>query len=998
MSSESYTCSCRDGHWGLACQHDCPGGPSAPCSNNGLCNKTSGLCLCDPNWRGDKNCITCSSGWHGADCSVIVQSPNNRTAAAFGHGYFVTLDGTGYRFLGNGEYHLILSSSFEVQARMVTCFSSSSCFNAVAVRVEQHTLLVHARFAAQDEPVIYVNGKIKYSLEFNFGPANHKFTFKRTSRLQFVLSSTYGVQLIVRLYNRYLDIHLRVDNQTYCQTTQGLWGSCNVNPFDDLTNRNGEVVTAQNVTQSYLHKFYGPSWLVLARDSLFLYDINIYHEQRDLYGGGYALYFNNTGAQTGDIFSFSASDITIEFMVRAESQNGTLISYTTTKMFAVVLESGKIKLRYEDVILDTLAVIQIHKWNQIALVWSKSTRILQFYHIDDAGRAHSRNFPITSSVNVFQPGGILALGYCLPPPAGLGIPLKEGFIGQIDELRIWNQKLDPLSISANWKRNLDCTTRVQNLASLWKFNEGYGTVAYDCVSSAHITFQSGVWHGPTWLFSTAQIQQFSFDVVKAYSFRFGNNWMNVEQKCYDLIFHSSLGSQYTMLNTETLWFYHISCVASVTRGNHDSYAYWSIMAVSDFYQLFHQQSSWYAQKLCENVSAVNFPQWYGQSCAKRCRFGLPERDSCVCMKGFFGGNCTQECPGGYYSPCSGQASCNNITGKCNCPVPSNVTSECSLCSPGWVGADCSVALGGNRSRPDNFTCQGFGAAHYTTFDGVGYTFGTYGEFYLLKSNHFTAQIRQIPCMSGSFCISSLAVKTGSTSLVIRASYDGSGKALVWLNSRLTDTTTFDLENDFRFQKTSPQGYAIVNKVAGTITLKVEASQKYLSFEMTSVSQYCTVVSGLCSSCDSNIENDFTNSTGTAFWGHNISQRVIIDIFSSQWKVSVIDSLFLFGYTSYKERREITSNGYALKFNGTVASSGALHTSFTKGKDFTLQLFVRVHGYGGTILSYAKEFTFAIVNDVKVKVHVGRTVYDVGITLPLGSWVQVSIAYSSATGE
>lgn len=998
VSSESYTCSCRDGYWGIACEHECPGSPSAPCFNNGFCNKTTGLCLCNPNWRGDVNCSTCSPGWKGADCSIIVQTPNNHTSGAHGHGYFITLDGAGYRFLGNGEYHLIMSSSFEVQARMVTCFSSSSCFNAVAVRIEQHTLLFHARFEATEEPVIYLNGERKYSLKFNFGPANHKFTFQRTSRVQFIISSLYGVQLIVRLYDRYLDIHLRVDNETYCKTAQGLWGNCNLDPLDDLTSRSGEKVTAQNVSQSYLHKFYGKSWLVSTQDSLFLYDINSYHEQRDLMGGGYALYFNNTGAHAGEIFSFSSSDITIEFMVRAESQNGTIISYTSTKMFAVVLESGKIKLRYEDTILDTLAIIEIGKWNQIALVWSKSTRILRFYHRKEAGLPHSRNFPITSTVNVFQPGGILALGYCQPAPAGLRIPLLEGFIGQIDELRIWNQKLEPLSISDNWKRNLDCTSPAQNLASLWKFDEGHGTVAFDCVSSSHITFQSGVWQGPTWVFSTAPIPTFSVDIVKAYSFRFGVKWMDVEQQCHDLIFHSSLTSQYTMLNTATLWFYHMSCVASVTRSGRESHAYWSVMAVSDFYQLFHQQSLWYAQSLCDQVPVVNFPGWYGMNCKKQCNFGLPGSDSCVCLKGFYGDSCSQECPGGYYSPCHGQSQCNNSTGKCECPITSNVTQDCSLCAQGWLGDDCSVALVGNKSNPDNFTCQGFGAAHYTTFDGAGYTFGTYGEFYLMKSNQITVQVRQIPCMSGSYCISSVAVKTGSVSLVVRASHDGTGRALVWFNRELTEKTTLDLTNGFRFQKISPQAYEIINKPAGTISLTVNTWQKFLSFEMSSISQYCTVPSGLCSSCDSIIENDFTNSTGTAYWGQSISQRIIIDIFSSQWKVSAIDSLFLFGYTSYNERREITSNGYALSFNGTVASTGALHTSFMRGEDFTLQLFVRVHVYGGTILSYAKEFTFAIVNDAKVKIHVGRTIYDVGVALPLETWVQVSVTYKAKIGK
>ena len=934
-----------------------------------------------------------------------MQSPNNQTAAAFGHGYFITLDGTGYKFLGNGEYHLMLAQSLEIQVRMVPCFSSSSCFNAVAVRIEQNTLLVHSRFVNQDEPVVFANGRRTYSLEFDFGPANQKFTFKRATRLQFVLSSIYGVQLIIRLYDRYLDVHLRVDNQTYCLASRGLWGNCNLNWYDDLSSRDDRLITAANISQSYIHELYGKSWQVAQKDSLFVYDINNYHEKRELYGGGYALHFNNSGAHTGEIYSFASSDITIEFMIRAESQNGTLLSYTSTKMFAVVLDSGKIKLRYEDTILDTLGVIQTQKWNHIALVWSVSTRILQFYQLyynDDGGeRVHSRNFPVPSSVNVFQPGGTLALGYCQPAPGTLNIPLKEGFIGQIDEVRIWNQKLDPFTISANWRTNLGCGLPIQNLASLWKLNEGYGTVAHDCVSSAHIIFRSGIWHGPTWVYSTVDIPNFSVDIETAYSFRFGSTWMNVEQTCYNLIFTSSLRSQYTMLNTATRWFYHMSCVTSVTRSSHYGDAYWPLMALSDFYQLFAEHTSWYAQKLCRHVSVVNFPRWYGVNCAQQCKFGLPgnnSRDNCVCMKGFYGVNCSRECPGGYNAPCNAQSPCNNLTGKCSCPVQANSTLDCSVCSSGWVGADCSVALGGNVSNVDNFTCQGFGAAHYTTFDGAGYTFGIYGEFYLMKTNEFTAQVRQIPCMSGSFCISSVAMKTGSTEITIRASFNGSGMPLVWFNRSLTDTTSLNLDNDFVFRKVSPRAYEIKKDRPDKILLRVKAWKKYLSFEITSASPLCTVASGLCSSCDSNIGNDFINKSGAVYWGHTISQRTIIDIFTSQWKVSTIDSLFVFGYTSYNEKREINGNGYALKFNGTIASTGPLNTAFIKGQDFTLQLFVKVDALGGTIISYAKGFTFAIVNDATVKVYVGGIAYDMRITLPLGSWIQVSIVYSSSIGK
>ena len=268
---------------------------------------------------------------------------------------------------------------------------------------------------------------------------------------------------------------------------------------------------------------------------------------------------------------------------------------------------------------------------------------------------------------------------------------------------------------------------------------------------------------------------------------------------------------------------------------------------------------------------------------------------------------------------------------------------------------------------------------------------------LLKSNQVTVQVRQIPCMSNSFCISAVAVRAGSSNLVIRSSHNGSGKALVWFNRKLTEKTRLDLASDYKFRKISPLGYEIVKKDGRTMSLKVKAWQRYLSFEITSSATICSVPSGLCSSCDSNIENDFTNSTSAVFWGKSISQRKIIDILKSQWRVADVDSLFVFGSTSFKERREITSNGYALHFSGSLAFSNNLNASFVQGKDLTVQFFVRIHASGGTILSYAKDYTFAIVNDAKVKIYLGAKIYDIGVSLPMRSWVQVSITYNSAIG-
>lgn len=86
-------------------------------------------------------------------------------------------------------------------------------------------------------------------------------------------------------------------------------------------------------------------------------------------GGGYVLYFKNIGVYIKDIYSFFFLDFIIEFMVCVENFNGIFILYFSLKMFVVILEIGKIKLRYEDIILDILVIIELKEWNYIVLVW-----------------------------------------------------------------------------------------------------------------------------------------------------------------------------------------------------------------------------------------------------------------------------------------------------------------------------------------------------------------------------------------------------------------------------------------------------------------------------------------------------------------------------------------------------------------------------------------------------------------------------------------------------
>lgn len=229
-------CVCRDGFWGESCQQTCPGKSGAPCNNHGVCDTATGVCQCDVNWQGDHACSSCTPGWLGEDCRIVQQNPNYRTAAAFGPGNLITLNGTAYRFIGNGEYYLLKPNDllFEVQVRMVSCFEASTCFNAVAAKIGNSVVMIHGRFTSSGEPSVFIDGKEVHSLESKVGPSSEGFVLRRLSYLKFVLETNRGLSLNVRLYDRYLDIHMQVENKRFCKSAEGLWGKCNDKVPDKL--------------------------------------------------------------------------------------------------------------------------------------------------------------------------------------------------------------------------------------------------------------------------------------------------------------------------------------------------------------------------------------------------------------------------------------------------------------------------------------------------------------------------------------------------------------------------------------------------------------------------------------------------------------------------------------------------------------------------------------------------------------------------------------------
>ena len=70
-------------------------------------------------------------------------------------------------------------------------------------------------------------------------------------------------------------------------------------------------------------------------------------------------------------------------------------------------------------------------------------------------------------------------------------PRGAGFVGTIDEIRVWKVALAFQQVQQMYTRNI--YEKQVDLIAAWKFDEGEGDVAHDLVSTSHLYFVSYSW-------------------------------------------------------------------------------------------------------------------------------------------------------------------------------------------------------------------------------------------------------------------------------------------------------------------------------------------------------------------------------------------------------------------------------------------------------------------------------------------------------------------------
>lgn len=717
-----------------------------------------------------------------------------------------------------------------------------------------------------------------------------------------------------------------------------------------------------------------------------------HNEKRNVTGATYALFFNNTGVSTVPLIkSMTGNDLTIEFMFKPLRQSGTLISYAKHKTFAITV-SYTIKLHFGKYVIDTKIPTELHRWCQISIVWESKKKSMQFYSFDENKNVVRRRYSFVE--NPFESGGILSLGQWVLSPGDTELQTKPSFLGIIDEVRIWKRLFDPVWIQQNIGMNV--LPSDPELSALWKINDGEGHIVKNLVTEEHMYLSLPPWKQPIWVFSDAPVkrQYAPSDVPLEVNFTNKEAEVKTAVHCRMLVYDTDLFSSCKRLGAELQMFY-MACIQIVAESGKLDSSLDTVITFADHCQAELNLTYWPARRLCNKTPNNQglFPDWISENCETKCLFGAADpkhRSSCNCLSGFWGETCNQVCPGGIIRPCSTHGQCNKRSGMCSCDVNWNGNENCSVCSNGWYGDRCQYVLASFvPQNPLVAVGSVFGQVFFHRFDGISFSLEQHGEFYIVSSkvDNFAVQIRQSICVVGNkylnLCIVSLALRFKNSVIVVRAPITSAPETrnvpFVWLDSKpvIVDHET-KLSKYFVMTRTSRITYSINAPNKMRFDIRVGHS---ISFTFSIPRQYCLNATGLQGFCS--LLNQRPNTT----MGEILIQRSL---------VSARDSLFVYKYSGFNEPRELTGGGFGLVFIDSFVVSQSLNLQDINV--ITVELLVNIKMYGGTLLSYASKInTFALVNNKMLIISYQGKVFDVGLSLEIGKWNQISMEFNNYLG-
>ena len=493
-------CVCHWGFWGIHCEKRC----ASNCAGN-ACDTMDGRCHCAFNWN--HVCSDCADGWTGMDCSLAVSnitsiSNNDRMCAIYSHATYIMFDGQSYTLDTAGEFVFLETEALAVYIRQGPCGSKHSyCVTQIAVKVGDDTIVIHAPYDSDsDHYKVFVNSN---ALDFDVTASVNNLQLDKypSSTLRIIVAN--GAKLLIRSYTNYLSLETTM-LKGICSKTTGLCGNCDGDVENDFQNGDKQFYQLTDVTAALINNVCAMQWLVpLDVGFVYIYPTINYMEPRNYTVNGYSLYFNGTSVTSeplNDVFDPVSEFVSIELRFRVDTVTScVLVGYTRDQVFSVRVE-GTFILTVDGHIYD-IGITPTTGWQHLTVVYSKSTGATTVYHIDQSGTITTATLSI--DINVFLDGGILCIG-TEPPRMDSNTGVAEfvsTFIGQVDELRLWNRQLSLEYV-------LQSSSRIVNagftdISAQWTFVEGSGYTAVDVIGDKLLYISRDT--GPMWVLSDAGV-------------------------------------------------------------------------------------------------------------------------------------------------------------------------------------------------------------------------------------------------------------------------------------------------------------------------------------------------------------------------------------------------------------------------------------------------------------------------------------------------------------
>ncbi|XP_063955651.1 uncharacterized protein LOC135154217 [Lytechinus pictus] len=1009
-------CLCDAGHWNVSCDKVCPGGSNNPCNGIGVCNRLTGHCDCPVNWQGAPDCSVCTPGWTGAGCALSKMPIGlGERISSIGLSFITTYNGFTFQFTHIGEYQLLVIGhhQFGLQAKFVNCFTQKSCMQHLGFYFGDNvngygSVTISAGEHPKDFMSVRLNGR-SYDLHTNVTFGNAGYVFRRLSLTEILCTGPDGLRLTVRSSGLYITLQTELP-EILCAVSQGLLagGCCNsssnsTSPFTipmqplkcpgisgleinpaPLNDSDYTYITDDSIpacqdgqgTRSSNFNDLLHAWLINNCESVISYRSLLIQHQQQI---DFNLQLNPSVLFVKELISIAPVkyDVTFELFVKLLDPYGVILSFSHSSTFSLYV-NGTLHINLGGIVYTTSLRLQLQAWYKIVVVFTASSNNhVNIYLVTSTQDVFRETIDLLHHPDFFKQAGYLALGSWLPSSNDVGVSSLPGLRGHIDDLRIWNRAFTPGDVATLWTTIIP--DDAEFLTAFWPLDEGQGDVAVDIVQGICFHMPDEPWSPSVWVTSDIINPSQSVPLPDSHL----NASINV---CSRLFFTDPLHGACQPFLGPTTASYHDLCLQAADDAGEGG-AYNVAFAYADICQTILNLTSWPAQPLCKEVPHLRA----GSQCKGDCVNGVEVSDVCYCHEGFFGNHCELVCPGGFVKPCSNHGVCDP-QGQCRCEQNWQGSVDCSTCSGNWEGIDCtlvhtSVLVASQGGHRINYNALISVHTQYITFDGLTFYFGAVGEFYLVRTQSFRLQIRQVPCFTEGTCVAAFAVFSDEEQIVFHAPYNSGDVPILWLNHRIIHISQIEtmITQHWLLHELQQGKYKLTFLEEG-YSVDIQVIRRHLQLSISLPQQTCQDSEGLLGNCNGDVSDDFRGPLNST------TQQDINGEIADSWRVPINESYFVHSYGPYIEMPIPSGAIYSLRVDHTGAVTTPTNFTIRNAtliESITINFRIKVLADEGVIISlnFGRTVTMYLVGS-HLRIYDSLLHYDTAIVLAENLWIQI----------